>query len=459
MKAGDTMATWDRPSIDMQRKRKIITCVLLAGLLTFLFTKPSKVQWEAVSKVRVARAAKPPSFWQELLMINEANNIETHRISITGQQTLIRVAYRLKLLPDEYLSEDVEDIIRERFNEARVGDLVKDLRDRIEVRREGGTGMLAIHVRALKAKEAQDLADAVAEEYKDQTNKENNRNLDRVRKFVEDEFLKAQGQVRERQQAAQRLRTAALGLGVQDSLPLASQRDALAQRRQLVAGQIQQLKQIQSSKDESNVVAVLLGGHDDTPIIQRFSDQLAERQVEMCELLGHTSPDSPEVKELRGRIKGLVNGALRSLAQIQSRLEQQSFRINEVLKTSPQVEMDLARAESGVEAARITLAKLSSVKQDLDIKQQERVATVWVEEHASGARMIKKPGKFLKVVVGCLVGIFLGLVWSSRTVERKLGELIRREWGAEPCDASEPLAFGEPPANDPPSDDGAGEQT
>ena len=164
------------------------------------------------------------------------------------------------------------------------------------------------------------------------------------------------------------------------------------------------------------------------------------------------------LKEI-SKIKGLVNGALRSLAQIQSRLEQQSFRINEVLKTSPQVEMDLARAESGVEAARITLAKLSSVKQDLDIKQQERVATVWVEEHASGARMIKKPGKFLKVVVGCLVGIFLGLVWSSRTVERKLGELIRREWGAEPCDASEPLAFGEPPANDPPSDDGAGEQT
>jgi len=458
MKAEDTKVTWERLIIDPRRKRRIVVCVLFVGMLTFMFTRPAMVLWEAVSKIRVVPSSRPSGMQEDLLRGSEADVVETHRVCILGQRTLIRVACRLRMLPDEYLAQNVHSIIRERFNEPVIAEVVRDLRDRMEVRQEGKTNILSVHVRALHPKEAQDLADAVAEEYMDQTNKENNANLDRVREFVEKELMKAQERVRMRQQELQTLRTSVLGLAVQGSAALVSERGGLAQRHKLVDEQIQQLTQLQASKDGRDAPVVLLGGHDDEPLIEQLSVQLAKRQVEMCELLGHKPPDSAEVKELRGRIDGLSKGALHALSGVQRRLESRLARVSELLKAAPQIEMDLARAESSAKAAQATLTKLASVKRDVDIKQQERVATVWIEERASGAREIKRPGKFVKVVVGCLVGIALGLVWSSRTVERKLTGLIQREWGAEPGEDSEPVTLGPPVAEDTSSDEEADAQ-
>lgn len=404
------MSLRDYQRIVLKRKRTIIVCVLLVGLLTFLFTKPAKVQWEAVSKVRVARAARPTGLYQELLMINEANDIETHRVSITGQQTLIRVAFRLELLPDEYLSEDVEDIIRERFNEPKVGDQVKDLRDRVEVRREGGTNILGIHTRALKAKKAQDLADAIAEEYKDQTNKENNANLDRVRKFVEEEFTKAQTRVRDRQQTLQALRTSELGLTARGAGSLVPERDSLAEQIQSLSSQIVRLRDAREGKE--GVAIEFIGSGVTSKTIDLLNAQLVKLQFDKQQLLVYHTDTAPKVKDVNDKIAGIYTGIERELADAKDAAEARVGRISELLKTSPQIEMDLARADSSLKAAQRALEKLSSVKQDVDIKQQERVDTVWVEELASGAKEVRKPGKFLKVVVGCIVGIVLGFLWA-----------------------------------------------
>ena len=133
---------------------------------------------------------------------------------------------------------------------------------------------------------------------------------------------------------------------------------------------------MQACKDGRDAPVVLLGGHDDAPVVRQFSDQLAKRQVELCELLGHRSPDSPEAKELRGRIAGLVSGVLSALTQVQNRLDLRLAQVSGLLKTAPQIEMDLARAESAAKAAQATLTKLASVKRYVEIRQQERVATV-----------------------------------------------------------------------------------
>ena len=79
------MSLRDYQRIVLKRKRTIFACVLLVGVATLMFTRPPKVQYEALSKIRVARAAKPSGLYNEILMINEADA----RVFMQSEHTMV----------------------------------------------------------------------------------------------------------------------------------------------------------------------------------------------------------------------------------------------------------------------------------------------------------------------------------------------------------------------------------
>ena len=407
------MSLRDYQRIVLKRKRTIFVCVVLVGIATLVFTRPPKVQFEAVSKIRVARAAKPTGLYNEILMINEADDIATHQVSIIGQQTLIAVAHKLKQLPENYLNMDIEKVVEECFNYEGVAGVVKDLGDRIKVQREGTTNILAIKTRALSAAAAQRLADTVAKEYAASTNKRNNVELDNVVDFVEKRYAEAQARVTHQQGLLQDKRASHLGKAVASKGfgSLVAEKTGLEDKLKAVRAQIQQLKQAREDK-EGAVIDFVGSGVSQSRTIDHLNTRLVSLQLDRQQLLVYHTATSPKVRDIDTRIAGLINGIVRELEEIESSGVARIATVDQTLRESPQVEMELTRLEGDLTAAQSALEKLANAKQDLEIKRQERVITVRVVERASGAKKVKKPGKFLKVVVGCIVGMILGFLWA-----------------------------------------------
>lgn len=408
------MSLRDYQRIVLKRKRTIFACVLLVGVATLMFTRPPKVQYEALSKIRVARAAKPSGLYNEILMINEADDIATHQVSITGQQTLIAVAYKLKQLPENYLSMDVDDVVEKCFNYPDVAEVVKDLSDRIKVQREGDTNILLIQTRALAPNTSQRLADTVAEEYAESTNKRNNLDLDKVVEFVEKRYAEAQLRVSQEQRLLQEKRATHLGKAVASKGfgSLVGERTSIEDSLKAVRGQIQQLKQAQEQDKDGAVIDFVGSGVSESRTMEHLNTQLVNLQLERQQLLVYHTRTSPKVRDIDTRIAGLIKGIVRELEQMDEASVARVATIDQTLRESPQVEMELTQIEGDLAAAQSGLEKLAAAKQELEIKRQERVITVRVVERASGSKQVKKPGKFLKVVVGCIVGMILGFLWA-----------------------------------------------
>ena len=408
------MSLRDYQRIVLKRKKTILASVLLVGVMVLVFTKTPKVHYEAMSKIRVMRVDEPAGLYTQMLRINEGDDIATHQVSLKGQPTLIAVAHKLKLFPEIYLSMPVREVIETCFNLPDVASKVKDLGDQIKVEQEGNTNIITIRTRDLDPVVAQRLADAVAEQYKALTDEKNSDNLRKVRKFLDEESRKAREEVTRYQKSLQEQQSASLGLltvGRGEFGTLVAEKAALEERAKAVRSQITRL-QTRRDDAEGGVVSFVTTDVGDSRTIENLNTQLVTLQLEMRQLLVYLKPEAPKIKDIEARISSLIGGIVRELEEIEGSSQQRNVRIDATLRESPEVEMQLSKAESGLKAAQLSLQRLAEALRDLDIKEQEQVTTVLVEERAAGAKTVRQPGKFLKTLVGCIVGCILGFLWA-----------------------------------------------
>ena len=422
----DTTSSRAESRKDPRPIRTISFCAMVVGILTLVFTRPPKIEWEAEARIRVARPRPSEGSPECVITLIPAHDAETHQVTITGQATLIRVAHNLKILPEEYLAMDAEDILRESYSDAHVADIVNDLRDRIKVEREGKTNILTIRARSTRPRGAQQLADVVAETHAALTNAQNNRTLERVREFVDHRFVKAQTRLAKAEAAlqAKRASLSAVPLGHRTAEAIVAERDGLEHRANAAACEIEKLNQSKASRGQASIWVApdWLG---DNPVVKHLNQRLVDRQIEKHRLLAQETPDNPKIKQVQSEIELLVDTFVPVLKAIQASAKARLQRIGQTLQQAPQVQMELAQAEADVKKARDAFAGLASTKEHVETACQEASKTIWIEERALGARRIKKPGKLPKVFAGCIVGVLVGLAWSSRTVRK----FIVHEWG------------------------------
>ena len=406
------MSLRDYQRIILKRKRGIVVFILLAGVGTFFVARTPDVKYEATSKIRVARPSDPSRLVQVFLAINEANDIATHRVRVTGQTTLVAVAHALGMLPEVEQSMKVEEVIAKRASASPVAGVAEGLRNRLKVEQEVNTNILSITAVAGDPASAQKLADSVAVVYRDRTNDQNNQQGESKLRYLQGEFKRAQDALEVAQQELQDKRQLYMGKGFSKGGhgSLIAERGTAEYDLKAVRQQIEQMERW-SAADEDAVIQ-FTAGQSGNAVIDHLSQQLVDLQLRARQLLVYHTREAPQVKDLQAQMAGIVKGILQELRSIEAGLQSRIELISKSLKESPKAEMELSQAEGQVEALKAVRDQLATAKREAEIGQQERRITVWVEEHASVATKVKQAGKTVLVVVGCIVGLIFGFLYA-----------------------------------------------
>src|SRR5438445_7564318 len=171
-----------------RRRLTIIGCVVLTMFFAFFIARQKVPDYQATAAVKFEQSMALTGLLVEVLSLNTADNIETQASLIKSYPILEEVARRMGRLPRTATGE----VIRE--SKAYTATL-ENLSGKLRTNRVGGTSILEITATSTNALEARDLANAVAEVYRDYNKTNRNYRIIEARKFIENQLQEVEGRV------------------------------------------------------------------------------------------------------------------------------------------------------------------------------------------------------------------------------------------------------------------------
>src|SRR2546426_471481 len=172
-----------------RRRLIIIASTVLVALLSFWFAKQKVPLYQATAAVRFEQSTQLSGLLVEVLSYSSADNIETQVTLIKSYPILEEVARRLGRLP-----------------QAAAGGAVRELKGywaaldaisaKVKVTRVPTTSILEIMATSTNPREARDLANSVAEVYRDYNRQQRNLRVTEARKFIETQLKEVEARVK-----------------------------------------------------------------------------------------------------------------------------------------------------------------------------------------------------------------------------------------------------------------------
>src|SRR5690349_3257537 len=167
----------------------IIVATLLTAAVAFWVAKQKVPVYQATAAVKFEQSMALTGLLVEVLSYNTADNIETQASLIKSYPILEEVARKMGRLPRTATGE----VIRE--SKAYTATL-EGLSGKLKTNRVGGTSILEITATSTNALEARDLANTVAEVYREYNKANRNVRIVEARKFIENQLKEVEGRVR-----------------------------------------------------------------------------------------------------------------------------------------------------------------------------------------------------------------------------------------------------------------------
>ncbi|MCK4590350.1 MAG: hypothetical protein KAT86_01250, partial [Candidatus Latescibacteria bacterium] len=186
----------------MRKKKAIIiftTCIL--GFFSFFFAsfqKPTPI-YQATARVKIDQSSTASGLYLQTVTWNPWNNMSTQVVIIKSFPIMEKVARRLGYLPEGLTSEQVRNA-----NEYLA--VVLKLKEQIEAEQEGDTNIINITATSTNRKEAQQLANSVAEVYREENMLEKNRRIINARDFIDGQLKVVGGKLRNAEEAVRSFR-------------------------------------------------------------------------------------------------------------------------------------------------------------------------------------------------------------------------------------------------------------
>jgi len=143
-----------------RRRLIIVASTILVALFSFWFAKQKVPVYQATSAVKFEQSTALSGLLVEVLSYSTGDNIETQATLIKSYPILEEVARRLGRLPQASGTEALRE------SRAYTATL-ESLSNKLRTNRVGGTSILEITATSTNALETRDLANAVAEVYRD----------------------------------------------------------------------------------------------------------------------------------------------------------------------------------------------------------------------------------------------------------------------------------------------------
>src|SRR5918996_221630 len=161
-----------------RRRTIILASTVLVALFSFWFAKQKVPVYQATAAVKFEQSTALSGLLVEVLSYSTADNIETQATLIKSYPILEEVARRMGRLPQTAGTEALRE--SRAYNAT-----LENLSGKLRTSRVGGTSILEITATSTNALETRDLANAVAEVYRDYNRNNRNARVIEARKFIE----------------------------------------------------------------------------------------------------------------------------------------------------------------------------------------------------------------------------------------------------------------------------------
>jgi uncharacterized protein involved in exopolysaccharide biosynthesis len=290
------------------RKRKfiIIFTVVMMTLFSFVFSilgRPTPI-YKTNSSVKVEKSGSVTGLYIQTVSWSSANYMETQMAVIKSYFIMELVAKKMGLIPPDLPSEEVR-------NTPRYLSTILDLKGRIEAEQEGNSDIISITATSEDPKQAQRLANTVAQVYKEQHTLDLNKRAVEAKNFIESQLLVTRENLRQSENAVKEFREANRMVSLDSqSTQLISQFAELQAR----------FTRDQATLSRINEVAKLLARAEDSPLSSKtiyyfeeasspykgFNDRLVQLMLERDLLLINYTDNFPQVIEIKKQIHEII---------------------------------------------------------------------------------------------------------------------------------------------------------
>ena len=407
--------------IIVRRRWIIIFCAISMGFFSGFLTwaKQPPAIYTSNSAIKIESSVNVADLLLRGGSRQSYNDVKTQLAMIESYAVMERVAQRMNLIPAELSSEEI------RANPDYM-DEVLSIKDSISVRQDPDSGIITISATSTRPLFARDLAQAVADEFKEFNVQDKNRRIFEAKKFIQQQLIIVRERLKKAEEQIRDYRNKHnLSFSSADPELMARIVSDLEQEYRQATAHLGDLKfAIKPLKQRINngdwdYQAVTIAGS-----VSNYFDQLNKRLVDMAlkrtELMTNYTDDHPQIRELREQAHDILSSMVdelikqieltqRRISDIQKSIEKTKHRFQGV----PEQALELQRMQRTVRINEDLFDLLEKKYQEVLIKEAEKVQAVSLVRPAMiPVFRINPVNPMQSGLAGMILGLVLGLIVS-----------------------------------------------
>lgn len=410
-----------------RRRITILLCTLVTAVFAFWFAWQKEPVYQATAAIKFEQTTSLTGLLVEVLSFSPSDTIETQAAIIRSFPVMEEVAKRLGELPQAASPEAVKE------SRAYVG-VISALTARVKTNRVASTNILEITASSSNPRKAKDLANTVAEVYREYQGRVRNARIIEARRFIEQQLKELEGRVKKAEEAVWAFREAnrVIAPGAESTVLLS----LFTQIR----GEIERTRQQRTELElAASRLARNAAGPEDrvyvetaNPAIVRLQASLADLLLERNNLALEVTDKHPRLQAINDRIREVRSEMQREvtaqIALLRSREEILSRQIGELYQKNrevPTIELALQRLQREAKVNDDLLALLKTRHQEALIKESEKIEEVTIIRPAVEPSAPTGGETFTTVLVGAVIGLLVGLVFAfvQETLDTSIGTI------------------------------------
>ena len=411
-----------------RRRWIVLVSVVVAAAVAFWVGQKKVPSYQATAAVKFEQSTALTGLLVEVLSYSTADNIETQASLIKSYPILEEVARRMGRLPQAGGTEALRE------SRAYTATL-ESISGKLRTNRVGGTSILEITAVSTNPLEARDLANTVAEVYRDNNRANRNARITEARKFIEGQLKEVESRVRRAEEEVWAFRDAnrIISPGAESSMLLSlftQVRGDIEKARQ----QRIELEQVAGRLERTDPASVADRVYIDTqnPAIMRLIGTQTDLILERNNLALEVTDRHPKLQAIDDRLREVRRETRREVAAqialLRNREEILGRQLGELMQRNrevPAVELSLARLQRDAKVNDDLLTLLKTRHQEALIKESEGVEEVTIVRPATEPLApIGSEGANMLLIGGAL-GLMLGLVLAfvQETLDTSIGTI------------------------------------
>ena len=402
------------------KKRKFIVIFTLVAMAMFSFvsaiiTRPVPL-YKTNATIKFEKEVVAAGLYD--LSYLSGGTIETQAAVLKSYYIQELVAKRLNLIPKNATPEMVR-------NNSRYINIILDLKDKIQTEHDGVSNIINIIVTSSDPKFAQNVANTLAQVFREEHAANLTRRARESRKFIESQLTISRDKLSDAEEAVKEFReinnfVTLEGESSALSSQLAGLRDAYDKDHAVYLQVVQMLQFLKGAEERSLSSEHAFAFAGATSAYNSLNDRLVQLALQKNMLLVGYTENFPQVVEIKEQMREVIKSMTRqllaqekALAASLGVLKRQIATTDNMLRMIPEKGLELTRLQRtvGVEMEVYTL--LEKKYQEALIQENVKVEEIQIVKPALEPTVpINTPKTTVNTVLGMIIGLILGVVFA-----------------------------------------------